>query len=593
MTTLEITLLSILIPIFFIILCVLLYSTFKIIYFKKYTNYLIEFETFLDNSPYIETLTALNTVDIKLKLQEEELEKTMLTLTNNLINDWMEVNGIALKEIESKKENYAIQKIEVEDAIVKLKKLKEDLIKCLDESQIFRCRPIIKSINKIRNNMNSKKNIVASITKEFIVPTIEYESKKQLYEKILNDLENITEEWKNKVDSDLFYSNVNDRIRKINDHMDKATKFININKEFETYENFTLSKKAMYDLLNFANYFDNFYKSIFSKAEEDLKNVLTYLSNVRANLENDLKYLNIDILEEQAQKELIDIKQSFYDLKIEETKDNLSKFYKTLLSLTFNLSTELKAFNFLNIYKISYLESLFENAYKKLNELNENIVNLLHIDKMFYLNLENEKEEIIELINEIDKKLNGDLKETLVNQNISYKDKQSKFKNLLFDFQALFLSIERSEKMISIFYNEGVSQSLKYHQMKRLYLKGLSEAKKMNIILSIEDKEIIQKLEEIKNDIETKVFDNELFNEKDLQLFIEKFKQLLMDFIFSIMKKTIIVKLFYIINIKYSYARINNKSLDKKIDDIENELSEGKYEIAFSNLINCINKEIN
>ena len=98
------------------------------------------------------------------------------------------------------------------------------------------------------------------------------------------------------------------------------------------------------------------------------------------------------------------------------------------------------------------------------------------------------------LMSEIDSNISEYTKSVEISNNL-YSTKQSKYKKILQLLLTFFNECENIEKSIDIFYTEGVSQGLKYNQLKKIYIQGLADIKKFNIKLSIEDNENISLIE--------------------------------------------------------------------------------------------------
>ena len=150
-------------------------------------------------------------------------------------------------------------------------------------------------------------------------------------------------------------------------------------------------------------------------------------------------------------------------------------------------------------------------------------------------------------------------------EKISYVAKQTKYKKIYQYFLNIFNQCDDVEKTIELFYTEGVSQGLKYNRLRKIYVKNISEIKEYGVVLSLEDKELISHIEEIKNNIEMKLIDQTNLNEKDLKILVDKLFNLMVQFIMQIIKKILIIRVFSIINIENAYKRIESNFYDKKI----------------------------
>lgn len=583
MNVLSISLLSTLLPIALISITIILYIVAKAFFLKKYSSYLEELEQFLTYEPYIETLTALRTVDITLKAQEKTIIEEMTASSN----DKIKINDVKIEEINETKEYFAKQSNDIDNRIKELRNLKDTLLNNLEQSRVFSCKKIISKIENNKSEMNEIRKNINEQTKQFINPIIDFNNKRYKLEKIVSKIENTTKKWFNDVQNDIFQKNVEDRIFKMKEDLEIADNFVSRGNQEKAFTHFTLFKKTLFDLITFDNYFDKFKDILFVKSNQMYSKILNHLKKVKVNLGSNLERLNTNVFLQNFEDELADAKSSFYDLNISKTSENIEKYFNTLLGLTYAINQELNAYHFFSQFGISEIQKFFLIASEKYNEIKASCEKILGIDKLFYWNLQNEMNDIDLLMSEIDSNISEYTKSVEISNNL-YSTKQSKYKKILQLLLTFFNECENIEKSIDIFYTEGVSQGLKYNQLKKIYIQGLADIKKFNIKLSIEDNENISLIEKKKQEIENFIVNQDNYSEKELKIFVDQIFSLIVIFIMKTVKKVLLVRSFTLINLSHSYKRIENNLYDKKVIECEDLIYEGKYEEGIKSLIDSI-----
>ena len=225
------------------------------------------------------------------------------------------------------------------------------------------------------------------------------------------------------------------------------------------------------------------------------------------------------------------------------------------------------------------------NVDKKFDELKLNVNNISHIDKMIYLNFQEDINDLKILLEEINK--NIDLyRKDFQTGNLSNSMLQNRYEKILQSMLIFFEQINDVEKRIETFYKEGYSQGLRYYKLKKIYVNGFSQLRQMGVKLSIEDKEIISLIEKQKKYVEDKI--HEINSEEYLKDKVDTFFDLLSKFIMISLKKVVIIKSFYLINNEYSYNRIKNNMYNKKVLESQSLIQEGQYEKGLEVLIQTI-----
>ena len=585
MNLLSICLLSILLPISLVALFIASYIILKWWYYKKYTTYFIELENFISSEPYVDTFTTLRTVDFTL----QEHEKTLIEKITSSTNDEIKINEAKIQEINENKDNFAKKTIDLEEKIKKIKNLKKDMEEKLDNSKFFTCRRIVKEIEKEKKEIEDIRNSVNKETKKYINPIIDFENKKYHYQKIVNKFERISRKWNNNIQRDDFQKNIESLITNINNYLGEATEYLSKGDQDEAINSFSSFKKNLYHLIVFANNFEKIENVLFMKSTDIYKKTIEYIENVKNNLKSNLDNLNINDFLNNINQSLATAKEEFLKLNINETIENINNYYDSLIALTQSITNELNAFNLFSQYGVNDIQELFESATIRYFEIKNSCEQMLQVDKMFYWNLQPNIEELGMLIKEI-KLIQDQFINDFESKEIPISTKQFKFKKILSLYLSFFENAENCEKTINVFYSEGASQGLKYNRLKKIYIDGLSDLKKFNIKLSIEDNELINKIENKKSFIENNVINSEdnNYSEKDLKMYIDDLFILIEEFILKVFKKVLFVKIFSIINIEYSYKRINNNYFDKKMNECEELILDGEYEQGLKLIIENI-----
>ena len=586
----AIVLLSIFIPIGVVLGCAGLYVILKAFFLKKYSSYYDEYEKFIEREPYIEILTVLKVVDIILVQQEKLAVERMTTSANDEIK-WLEDQ---ISEINENKDRFAKQQIVIEDKINQLKDYKNVLFGKLDESKFFSCVSIVKKIEFQKKVIEQLSKEIQDNTKKYIDPLKDFDREKSKYEKIYASLSERLNKWEEDIQSDLFKSNVDKRRNDLETYLGEAQTAAHANDQSNLLKYFTLFKKQMYELIRFDNYYNKFKETLVVKSEQTFKKINNYIDSIKLNIGTDLSNLNIDSILENVKNEFADAKRAFYDLDIEATQENIEKYHTSLLSLSYQLTSELNAFNYFNrIDPFAKIKSYFSHAKERQKELVEQIEKIQVVDKMFYWNMTTHLQELNKIYNDISISIQN-FTETFNQPSTSFISKQQNFQRIILLLETFFTDSTNCEKNIELFYNEGKSQGARYHRLKKTYINGLSEIKKFNINLSIEDNEKINNIENMKQTIENHISSQNInSNEKELKVFVDKFYEMIIEFLMTVQKKAVLVKLFSLINTEYAYKRIENNLFDKKVIESENLIVEGKYEEGIKELVKGVKGVIN
>lgn len=555
----------------------------KLFFYFKYKNFSNKIEDFLKSEPYIDTLTTLRSVDITLRKKEKNLIDKMMQTSNDEIQE----KDKEMAEINHYKEKFAQQQIEIEEKIKSISNLHTKLKEKLSKISPFSVRNIILDIKQFQQQIEKIKEEVNNETSKFIDPIKEFENKKYKYSKIVNNFKNLIQKWESEINNESFSRNLYSKMESIDTFLNYAIENVDKHNFSESLTNFNLFKKNLYDLILFANYYDSFKETCLVNIKNQFNKVLEYFEKTKNDI--NLNNSDIDFAIKNVELEIEEVKKSFFNLEIEATEKNIEKVFNSLLNLTFLIKKEVQAYYFfhdeINQHGYEEIKQFSINVDKKFDELKLNVNNISHIDKMIYLNFQEDINDLKILLEEINK--NIDLyREDFQTGNLSNSMLQNRYEKILQSMLIFFEQINDVEKRIETFYKEGYSQGLRYYKLKKIYVNGFSQLRQMGVKLSIEDKEIISLIEKQKKYVEDKI--HEINSEEYLKDKVDTFFDLLSKFIMISLKKVVIIKSFYLINNEYSYNRIKNNMYNKKVLESQSLIQEGQYEKGLEVLIQTI-----
>ncbi|MBD5423273.1 MAG: hypothetical protein HDR43_02145 [Mycoplasma sp.] len=573
-------LLSTLIPIPIVI--IILFIALKWLYLKKYAKYLDELEIFLKEEPYIDTLTVLRTVDVRL----QEQEKTLIEEMTSSPNDQIKLNDIKMDDLNKKKEQFASQTITIEEKIKNLEILKNDLLDRLKNSKVFSCKKIVFEVEEEKNKLNDIKKNVNEESLKFINPIIEFSRKKYEYEKIYKSIDEKITKWLNEINNDDFVKNINDKMQKIQTYLGEAEESVNnFKQDEETFGSFARFKKMLFELLIFDNHYKSLKKYLFDN--NDYLKIKKHIDSLKERFDINFDNLNVNTYLKNIEDELMQAKWHFYQLDTHNADLWTRKYLKSLSGLVQVLSQELRAWSFFKTNGLEQIRKYLGLLNNKYNELKAACESVVHIDKMFYWNLKSNLSEIENLNNTI---LSSILtySDSMVNKNVSYISKQDHYKKVFLLMCSFVDACNELDKIIDSFYTEGISQGLRYNRLKKIYISGLSDIKKFNIKLTKEDDENIFSIERNKQKIDSYILDNIKYDEKTLKTHVDELFKLIVSFINNVLKKVVILKSFSLINTEYAYKRLVNDIYDDKVLKSEKLIKDGQYMTGLKKLIESI-----
>lgn len=566
-----------------IVFLFLAFFLIKLFFYFKYKNFSNKIEDFLKSEPYIDTLTTLRSVDITLRKKEKNLIEKMMQTSNDEIQE----KDKEIAEINHYKEKFAQQQIEIEEKIKSISNLQNKLKEKLSKISPFSVRSIILEIKQLQQQIEKIKEEVNNETSKFIDPIKEFENKRYKYSKIVNNFKNLIQKWETEINDESFSKNLDSKMKLIDTFLHDAIENVDKHNFSESLTNFNLFKKNLYDLILFGNYYDSFKETCLINIKNQFNKVLEYFEKTKNEI--NLNNVDIDFAIKNVEIEIEEVKKNFFNLEVEQTEKNIEKVFNSLLNLTFLIKKEVQAYYFfhdeVNQHGYEEIKQFSINVDKKFNEVQLNVNNISHIDKMIYWSFQEDINDLKILLEEINK--NIDLyREDFQTGNLSNSMLQNRYEKILQSMLMFFGQINDIEKRIETFYREGYSQGLRYYKLKKIYVNGLSQLRQMGVKLSIEDKEIISLLEKQKKYLEDKI--HERNSEEYLKEKVDSFFDLLSKFIMISLKKVVIIKSFYLINNEHSYNRIKNNMYNKKVLESQSLMQDGQYEKGLEVLIQTI-----
>ena len=555
----------------------------KLFFYFKYKNFSNKIEDVLKSEPYIDTLTTLRSVDITLRKKEKNLIEKMMQTSNDEIQE----KDKEIAEINHYKEKFAQQQIEIEEKIKSISNLQNKLKEKLSKISPFSVRSIILEIKQLQQQIEKIKEEVNNETSKFIDPIKEFENKRYKYSKIVNNFKNLIQKWETEINDESFSKNLDSKMKLIDTFLHDAIENVDKHNFSESLTNFNLFKKNLYDLILFGNYYDSFKEICLINIKNQFNKVLEYFEKTKNEI--NLNNVDIDFAIKNVETEIEEVKKNFFNLEVKQTEKNIEKVFNSLLNLTFLIKKEVQAYYFfhdeVNQHGYEEIKQFSINVDKKFNEVQLNVNNISHIDKMIYWSFQEDINDLKILLEEINK--NIDLyREDFQTGNLSNSMLQNRYEKILQSMLMFFGQINDIEKRIETFYREGYSQGLRYYKLKKIYVNGLSQLRQMGVKLSIEDKEIISLLEKQKKYLEDKI--HERNSEEYLKEKVDSFFDLLSKFIMISLKKVVIIKSFYLINNEHSYNRIKNNMYNKKVLESQSLMQDGQYEKGLEVLIQTI-----
>lgn len=561
---------------------------------RIFTNYYNELAEFLQSEPYNEAKTTLRTVDINLnKIETNKIEEIKTHLDDELMIEQTIENDHELIKIQNDKQDFAQNLIEIEDKIFLLKKKYKEGCEYLKNHKIFKIQKNIFEIKKIKSQINKISNDVEKKVREYIDEIEEINKILYKYRNQFKQLIKIFNQWKSKDTSTEFANQIDQKIELINQTNDNLSESLKKGKIREAKNYFFQYKKAIYNVYQFANYYDKFKNTIFNEAPNSLNKIKNFFNTVRIKLNSNLNYLQVNIHFEKAEQQLKTIEKSFNQFAIEETKMNIKIYYDILLSANLIINNELKAFHFMqnnNIFE--KIGDFYKNTSKKYFKIKAEVDEALAIDPIYFNWIKKEEEKLIQLLNDLE-----DLKSRINSEknitSLSSLSKQHKIKIYLQLIKNFNQTHDFIRNEINIFYSEGINVCLIFNRIKHLLLTMNVNLKKMNIKLKPEELRLQAELESERLNIDKVIMAKKTENNDNLKLMIEKYQLLAINYLQTIGKKIAIIKIFTILNEKYSYKRIQNPIFHKSILESENQFIEGNYESSLKLITNAIRDGIN
>lgn len=583
MTTLQIVLLIVGI-LMLIFIPFGIFVLLKWIFLKKYSNYLKKLETFLREEPYIDTLTILRTIDVKFTKSEKRLVERITNSPNDQIQD-INVN---ISKIQKEKEEYARLTIEIEEKITELRKIKNKLFNKLDHSKVFSCHPIIVEANNKINELNLLKKNINERSLKLLKPIKEFNNTKYEYLSIYKSLQSKIATWIEEMDNEQFTRSLENIQNQIENLLEEVNECIERDNEEEMWKAFTSFKKVLYNLLLFDNHYESFKNRIFKM--QGYKQLLRHIEKLKQTTTINFDNLNVAGYIQNVQELTKVTKESFFQLDVRNTKENLKALLRNKYDLFNLVDKELKAYFFIKQYNLEHIQKYLSIINNKHSELKKEIDKISTIDKMFYWSLDNDHSELVSLNNNIHSFIK-EYTEIVDSPNSSYSSKQGLYKKIFLSISSFIDTCNQIEKRIDIFYANASNPILKYFNLSKTYIIGLSKIKRNDIILSDNDKNLIYQIEDIKKKIDLIIIsNNERTRESKIEIYVKTLFDLVVTFLNTVVKKSTITQVFSLINTKYSYYQFVDEVFHEVVLESEKMLSDGQYLEGLEFLIRYIFK---
>ena len=252
MATYQIVLLSIFVP---VLICspFIIFVLAKWFFLKKYSNYLRKLEIFLNEEPFIDTLTILRTIDVKLSKSEKILTDQIISYSN----DKIELANTRITKIQKDKEKFGQQTIIIEEKLSQLNKIKDRLLDKLTQSKVFSCRTIIKQAEERRRELNNLEKNINEESIKFLNPIQEFNNTEYEYIGIYKILETKIDKWKQEIVEQSFSKALEEKQTEINNYLEAVHNYIDSDNQEEMLKTFTSFKKVIYNLLMFDNHYES------------------------------------------------------------------------------------------------------------------------------------------------------------------------------------------------------------------------------------------------------------------------------------------------------------------------------------------------
>lgn len=569
MTISQIVLLSFII---FISLCVPfgIFVLLKWIFLKKYSKFLKKLENFLNEEPYINTLTILRTIDVKLNNSEKWLVEEIIASANDKMQD---IN-VKISLIQKEKEIYARQTIEIEEKIADLHKIQKKLFNKLDNSKVFSCHLIIKEAINKKNELNLLEKNINENSLKILKPIEEFTKTKHEYLSIYLSLQNKITLWTEEINNDQFIKSLENVQNQINESLEKVNEYIERDNEEEMWKAFTSFKKVLYNLLLFDNHYENFKKTLFEMSAYSM--FIEHIEKLKTTTTINFDNLNVLGYSNNIQELIDTTKAYFFQLDVHNTKENLKILLRNQQDFFNLVNKEYSAYLFIKTYKFDYIQKYLHIIKNKHSELKKEIDKISTIDKMFYWSLDTDHSELISLNNNIQNFIR-EYTDIIDNPNFSFTFKQELYKKIFLSISSFIDLCNQTEKRIDIFYTNASNPILKYFNLSKTYIIGLSKIKKNNIILSNKDKNLIYEIEEIKKRIDLIITSNKETNETKIEEYVKTLFDLVVVFLNTIVQKSTITKVFSLIITKYSYYQLMDQDFHNIVLESEKMLHYGQY----------------
>ncbi|MGL4343123.1 MAG: hypothetical protein ACRCRZ_00950 [Metamycoplasmataceae bacterium] len=517
------------------------------------------------------------------KFLEDEKKKND---TSTLIKYKNEIGSIGSIEMENQK---TIQIEELWHSIDNLKnrnrKLINDGLKLIEEKKIFQSKKIVQKIMKNDGIINKEDTSFFELSNSILGNSKILKNKlikfrngireiKMFFEQNKNKLEIRTNEY---IQQELIKSEV------LIKNIDKYNKNIDINNAKNDFVKLSFIFKS---LIIFVDSCEQIDKHLYDIYKDLKKNIISYFNKLRIFLNNDLSYLNFDIMLDNIESKKEAAILLYYEGKIDACKDLIHEWMKMFSNLNDNLDKEKNAAIFIRKRKVLF-EKLIKSMNNKFMDISNQIDKAKLIDEQYFYEWEELKQKQKKQLIDIEILWN-DLYEE--NFDDSFSKKFFQYKQLLNHIKILDNEIEEQYSHLKYFYYEGSSLKLKFEMLNKMLVNINFLIRKEFILISNKTINNYKMINEISQSIQKKIIKDPNAN------FDEEYKE-----IYKLSSNYLIdcsIALYQVILFKkmqswYSLKRSNNSFLNDQVKEAEKNFMLGEYKKALNIIIKAGKQEVN
>ena len=561
---------------------------------------------------------AMNEYDVKLNEKKNEINnlnneiKSIQNECQNILTSIKENENI-IKQIESDKNYILKQTTSNTDKISKTIKLKSDMIAKLNqeiENMENKNNKIVEELKqKIKNaeeNKLQKEKITSESKNEFDQKKIELQTKIDLLEKQIKNVNEARTKALKSLTYDLLNSTQNSEIKKFEEQLltlnKKIEKLTSKNNELsaELLEKDKMLENEKNKSLNIINEYEKKIKSVTEdhnyiedKANEIQNEENNNLQELKTNYETQISEMKANFSKDELLvKSNIDKLNSL----IEKTKNDINSI-KAEYNKTLEKLEELKSQN--NKDKTDYdkyVKILEENHKRIISQYDECVKennNLKAQQKADIISLNGETEKKIVTISKDNEKIDAEIKRKNIEYNNLINELSEKLNNLENEIPSLQLEEDNLTKIINDIYQQKDSMNVEYNseieKIKKEHENELEELKQQCLSdlennkttlknnLEYAQKECEQQKEELTKQMEENIELNKKNQEELINMYSEKMK--ILEQVKDEKIEDLNIEINEINNIHQDYVEQTNEelqSINENINQLENEMNDVK-----------------